>query len=450
MAAVSHNHAYYQARLDYIKQILADYLNLPDEVIKQTKITPIQYEHDFPFKYNNFVYRLSLPTGISGGLGDADGSRKPKHRGCVPIPAGTKDFILRLSNPDAEGMHQETRVQNEVGILTLASAALCHIKPTVVPRVFGWSSASRDHPGWILEELMPGVPLAEAFDKTMSLDQKKEILAQMARLLKALQNYPLPESIKGWGGVTFDDSGAIVSASLTSVGAGPWSSFEDSYRGRLKIALSKADINPYLQGWRANGVRERVNAFIEHGLAAQFSDLASKHDRTIIHADFTTDNILYDPATGYITALLDYDFASILHPAYEFFRSFNSTGGRLSGWLGDTTPQEKEAAALRNAKLTGQFPSPLPVPVASDNGPGVDWELAQAWENELQKLDVKRPSSIQGIDKIADVDEVLGSLLPWTLVNEDYLRMNPEEDHRMELRRRSERRLLGLLDHMGF
>jgi hypothetical protein len=80
----------------------------------------------------------------------------------------------------------------------------------------------------------------------------------------------------------------------------------------------------------------------------------------------------------------------------------------------------------------------------------VDWELAQAWEDELQKLDVKRPSSIQGIDKIADVDELLGSLKPWTLANADYLRMNPEEDHRMDLRRRSERQLVGLLGHMGF
>ncbi|KAI0537175.1 hypothetical protein GGR58DRAFT_472888 [Xylaria digitata] len=330
MVAVSHNHAHYQARLDYIKQILADYLNLSDEVIDQTKITPIQYEHDFPFEYNNFVYRLSLAIGISGGLGDVDESHKPKHLGCVPIPAGTRVFILRLSNPDADGMHQETRVQNEVGILTLASAALSHIKPNVVPRVFGWSGATRDRLGWILEEPMPGAPLAEAFDE-MSLGQKKGILAQMAGVLKALRDYPLPASIKGWGGVTFDDSGAIVSASMPSVGTGPWSSFEDSYRGRLEVALSKADANPYLQGWRANGVRERVDTFIERGLVAQFSSLKSKQDKSIIHADFTTDNILYDPATGRITALLDYDFASILHPAYEFFRSFNSTGGRLSG-----------------------------------------------------------------------------------------------------------------------
>lgn len=233
------------------------------------------------------MYRLSLPTDISGGLEDADESRTLKQPGCVPIPAGTREFVLRLSNPDAEGIHQETRVQNEVGILTLASAALRHVQPTVVPRVFGWGGASRERLGWILEELMPGASLVEAFGETMSLDEKKGILAQMAGLLKALQDFPLPESIKGWGGVTFDDDGAIVSAPMTSVGAGPWASLEDSYRGRLKVALNKADQNPHLQGWRPNGVRERVDAFIEHGLPAQFFDLASKQDKTIIHGDFS-------------------------------------------------------------------------------------------------------------------------------------------------------------------
>jgi hypothetical protein len=184
-------------------------------------------------------------------------------------------------------MHQEPRVQNEVGILTLASAALGHIKPTVVPRVFGWGGASREHLGWILEELMPGAPLAEAFSETMSFEQKKNILAQMPRLLKALQDYRLPDSIKGWGGVTVDDSGAIISAPMTSVGAGPWSSLEENFRGRLKRALIKADGNPHLQGWRVNGVRERLDAFIEHGVPALLSQLTSKQDKAIIHADFS-------------------------------------------------------------------------------------------------------------------------------------------------------------------
>jgi hypothetical protein len=117
-----------------------------------------------------------------------------------------------------------------------------------------------------LQELILGTPVAETFRETMPLDQKKGILAQMAGLLKAPQDYPLPRSIHGWGGITFDDSVTIVSAPMTSVRAGPWSSLEDSFRGRLKVALTKADMNLHLQGWRANGVRGRVDAFIEHGL----------------------------------------------------------------------------------------------------------------------------------------------------------------------------------------
>ncbi|KAI1196980.1 hypothetical protein F5X97DRAFT_303467 [Nemania serpens] len=347
-------------------------------------------------------------------------------------------------------MHQKTRVQNEVGIITLASAALAHIKPHVVPRVFGWGPAGGQRPGWILQELMPGAPLLDTFREAMSLDQKKGILAQMAMLLKGLQDYLLPKSITGWGGVTFDDTGAIVSAPMTSVGAGPWSSLEDSFRDRLQITLDEANANPHLRGWRENGVRARVDAFIERGLSAQFSDLESNEDRIIVHADFTPDNLLYDPATGRITALLDYDFASVQHPAYEFFRSFGSSGGQFLGWTGDATPEDQEALALREAKLTGRFPSPLPTPVMSANGPGVDWEIAQAWEDELQRLDVRRPSTIRGVDKIADVDELLGSLSPWRLTNDDFLRMNQDEDQRTALRRMAERQLKSVLAHMGF
>ena len=68
---------------------------------------------------------------------------------------------------------------------------------------------------------MPGALLAEAFGETMSLDQKKGILAQTVRLLKALYDYLFPESIEGCGGVTSNGSGAIISAHI--IGAGPWS-----------------------------------------------------------------------------------------------------------------------------------------------------------------------------------------------------------------------------------
>ncbi len=124
-------------------------------------------------------------------------------------------------------------------------------------------------------------------------------------------------------------------------------------------------------------------------------------------------------------------FASIQHLGYEFSRSSNTRGGSFVGWSDGATPEEQEAEALRNAKLTGRFPLPLPALVVSDSGAtAVDWELAHAWEVELQRLDVKRPSTIQRIDKFVDVDELFGTLSPFILANEDFLRMNTDPGRR--------------------
>lgn len=61
-------------------------------------------------------------------------------------------------------------MQNEVAILAPAADALRHINPPVVPRVIGWGGAGRKHTGWILQELIPGIPMGEAFGGAMSLD----------------------------------------------------------------------------------------------------------------------------------------------------------------------------------------------------------------------------------------------------------------------------------------
>ena len=87
---------------------------------------------------------------------------------------------------------------------------------------------------------------------------------------------------------------------LLSVSSGPWSSLEDSHKGRLKAALTKADVNPQLQGWRAHEVRERMDAFIERGLPAYFAHLASALDRVIVHADFGED--FHDASSAQLVA----------------------------------------------------------------------------------------------------------------------------------------------------
>ena len=60
----------------------------------------------------------------------------------VKIAQGTKEFIFRLTNPDAEAMNQKTRVENEMAIISLAASALSGFEPHVVPSVYGWGSAA--------------------------------------------------------------------------------------------------------------------------------------------------------------------------------------------------------------------------------------------------------------------------------------------------------------------
>lgn len=99
---------------------------------------------------------------------------------------------------------------------------------------------------------------------------------------------------------------------------------------------------------------------------------------------------------------------------------------------------------MQHAKLHG-FPSPLP----QGTKDGVKWDVAKAWKDELEKLDVKRPRSMKGIENVADVDAVLRSILPWRVSNSDILRLQSEKAI-LKCRNQNEGQLIKLLDHLGF
>ncbi|KAK0701157.1 hypothetical protein B0T21DRAFT_435197 [Apiosordaria backusii] len=258
----THNHVNYQARLDF-------------------------YDPECIFKYNNFVYRVSLASPLLSDHSNNhwNGAFQP---GTVAIPKGTKDLVVRLGNRDTEGVHQATRIENEVAIINLASAALSKaFQPSIVPRIYGWGSAAAESArGWILQEFMPGIGVDQPFGK-QDLELKKALLAQIAKIIKALQTFSLPPTITGYGGLTFNEAGEIVSAAMPTVGAGPWPSYEASFQYRLELALKKADANPYIKGWRANGLRERIDAFVQRGVPAQFEGLSDKDEKVVVHCDFS-------------------------------------------------------------------------------------------------------------------------------------------------------------------
>ena len=131
----------------------------------------------------------------------------------------------------------------------------------------------------------------------------------MAKMLKALQDYRLPQSIGQYGGVTFDQDGQIVSAAMSTVGAGPWQSYEAYFKERMKIALGKAASNEAIDGWKSGKLGDRLHAFVENGLPAQFEPLETKQDKSIIHADFSK-------PIQYLTRIL-------LSPSLSFTYSIN-------------------------------------------------------------------------------------------------------------------------------
>lgn len=197
-------------------------------------------------------------------------------------------------------MHRETRVENEVAMINLVSAALKHSNPHIVPAVYAWGSAAGVSTpfGWTVQELLPGVPSDSVFEE-LEMDRKKGVVKQMARIFKDLQVFELPESVTGWGGLTFDTEGSSVSAAMSTVGEGPWSSYEESFGGRIRVALREAEENPHIRGWRPNDMRqgvlrEKIDAFVEqaHGLSARFEDLGEKERRSIAHTDFSKFSIL--------------------------------------------------------------------------------------------------------------------------------------------------------------
>ncbi|KAJ5784113.1 uncharacterized protein N7518_009790 [Penicillium psychrosexuale] len=193
---------------------------------------------------------------------------------------------------------------------------------------------------------------------------------------------------------------------MTITSTGPWPSYEAAFEAWLKQALKKTDENSYIRGWHENGVRDRLEAFIERGLPESFKQLESRDDKAIIHADFTPNNLLFDISSGRITGLIDYDFSCVLHPSHEFLCSFGGVGGKFGGWPGIEAREER---ALKEAKLHG-FPDPLPDD--QQGSEGVQWKVAKAWEDALQNEGCKRPMTISGIDIVADVDALLSSILP--------------------------------------
>lgn len=241
-------------------------------------ITPVAYEENFPFPYNNFVYTVNVNLEATDAR-----NRAQWQPGTHAIPPGLGKFIIRLPNP-ISGYNDKTRVENEVASLSLARNALQAKFPGLIPRVFGWGSA-RDGQGWILQEFMTGSPLLDDFGQMSDVD-KASILRQMADVLSNFQMIELPATIRDYGGLGFGSSGEYVSAPMSIMDAGPFPAYEDLVRATILSKLTKADTDLHVEGWRPNGVRARLDKFIAEGLHVVMENMRG-FPKALVHADFS-------------------------------------------------------------------------------------------------------------------------------------------------------------------
>lgn len=242
-------------------------------------VNTVAYEEGFPFPYNNFVFAVHVDRSTSQTVRPPGGWEQP---GTQIIPADESTFIFRLPNP-ISGYNDRDRIQNEVAAISLAREALQPSLGHLIPRVYGWASAERGN-GWILQQHMAGDGLLAEFS-SLGAQEKANILEQMADIMACFQRFQLPRTIDKYGGVGFDASGNYVNTALSIFDAGPFETYQDLLRATITSKLGQADRDPRVRGWRDNGIRARLDEFLDRGLPVLLRDVASL-EKVLVHADF--------------------------------------------------------------------------------------------------------------------------------------------------------------------
>ncbi|WQF77167.1 Putative aminoglycoside phosphotransferase, protein kinase-like domain superfamily [Colletotrichum destructivum] len=420
--------------------------------VQSQDISPVDYDEKLPFPYNNFIYKITLSKPATQ---DAFPNVQPYT--AKPPSKGVSYVILRLSNPAAEGLNHDNRVENEAAALYLARKGLASFKPdtiSIVPAVYAWQPAllstrtSAGSLGWILMDFKQGVPLDKAF-QFLSSSQKEEVLGQLADIFSGIQHAPLPESLDMYGGFTVKD-GILVHGQMTILAGGPWKTYADFWSTRLSSQLGHSESSSALQGWKPNGTREKFDNFLAADLDSIFQDAGVDVScRALVHGDLmhwnadrflAMNNVLFDSATNKITGLVDFDFSYISHPYQEIVASFSDVGGNI---IEDRGPDYTEGR-LPKALLTGSFEvKDLPAEACEV------WEIAKAWDAALAARNTLKPRTIAGVSVLAQLAKLEGLLCPFKVAHPVFLK-NMTSEKIAEERAAAEEASVTCLGSLGF
>jgi len=182
-------------------------------------------------------------------------------------------------------LNENVRVQNEVAVTSLMREALSPQFSHLVPKVYGWEASSEfGENGWVLMELMPGTPLGGKFP-SLDPEKQREILRQIAQIFKCIQDYKLPESVQGYGGLNFDEAGRITVGPTAIFGSkGACDSHATLYAEYFATQVGFSDKCDIVQGWKDTNSRARIDKFGAEGLRTLLQKFPARP--TLVHGDF--------------------------------------------------------------------------------------------------------------------------------------------------------------------
>jgi hypothetical protein len=149
-----------------------------------------------------------------------------------------------------------------------------------------------------------------------------------------------------------------------------------------------------------------------------------------------TNNMLFDPETNKLTALLDFDWACVNHTCHEFFSGLTDLGG-------NTHPANDKTKA---AVLTGCF-DPKPEDISEEESE--TWDRAKAWDAVLTEKGVTRPCDIAGIKKLEKLRELEDLIAPFMLTEAVMLKRMPQEQLEKS-KLEGAQKILSILEDYGF
>lgn len=263
-----------------------------------------------PFPFNNFIFKVTLSSPAtaeffrrahSSGLGgDSVAAVQP----CVTMPPqeGVRTLVVRLSNPAALDLNNTNRVQNEVAAMQLTRESLTRRYGEeygkLVPMVFAWKAVDEKMLsgevemnetgfGWTMMEYMAGTEMdvcLETFDR----DEKRAAIGEVAKIFAAIQAAQVPTAVDRHGGLTVDQSGDVVSGQGTMLDGGPWTTYDEFLKAKMKNPLHDADTSSVVQGWKEGGLRDRIENFVQNKLSKVLREAGVELSKLVLlHVDFS-------------------------------------------------------------------------------------------------------------------------------------------------------------------